>query len=403
MVVRNRRNLTSVSTDRTAHTNPFVPGFGSTPPALVGREAEFADIEAMIGRVRQGIYEQPRLLVGERGLGKTALLIEVTVWARRQRLWQVDLQAAETGDLTPHLMRDLREHLLAHDRDARVVDLVRRALRVLSSFSVTYGVGVKLDLTKESGRADTGDLATDLGDVLIATCQAARSVGTALLVTVDEVQKMPGPQLEALLTAVQRVYKDRSDPRANLPFALIAAGLPDALDTIRHLGGTFGERVRVHELDMLSVPETIEALVIPARERSVRWDGDALDRLALRTGGWPVAVQQYGYDAWNAGTGSLIASTEVERALITAERALDRIYAGRLRDTTDRQRAYLQAMAGLPAAERTSAAVAKRLGSTSRAWGSTRDGLIRSGLIRPDGYGRAAFTLPGFEDFLHRS
>jgi len=178
---------------------------------------------------------------------------------------------------------------------------------------------------------------------------------------------MPGPQLEALLTAVQRVYKDRSDPRANLPFALIAAGLPDALDTIRHLGGTFGERVRVHELDMLSVPETIEALVIPARERSVRWDGDALDRLALRTGGWPVAVQQYGYDAWNAGTGSLIASTEVERALITAERALDRIYAGRLRDTTDRQRAYLQAMAGLPAAERTSAAVAERLGSTSRA------------------------------------
>ena len=181
MVVRNRRNLTSVSTDRTAHTNPFVPGFGSTPPALVGREAEFADIEAMIGRVRQGIYEQPRLLVGERGLGKTALLIEVTVWARRQRLWQVDLQAAETGDLTPHLMRDLREHLLAHDRDARVVDLVRRALRVLSSFSVTYGVGVKLDLTKESGRADTGDLATVLGDVLIATCQAARSIGTALL------------------------------------------------------------------------------------------------------------------------------------------------------------------------------------------------------------------------------
>lgn len=392
-----------MSSGRDRVANPFVPGFGSTPPALVGRESEFADVEAMIGRVRGGIYEQPRLLVGERGLGKTALLIEVAIWAREQRLWHVDLQAAETGDVMPQLMRDLRQQLVAHDREARVLDLVRRAVRVLSSFSVTYGVGVKLDVETERGHGDTGDLATDLGDVLIATCAAARELHTAVLVTVDEVQKMAAPQLEALLTAVQRVYKDRSDARATLPFALVVAGLPDALDTIRDLGGTFGERVRVHQLEMLTSPETIEALAVPTRERGIHWDHDALERLAHVTGGWPVAVQQYGYEAWNAGTGSQITSEDVAHALLVGERALDRIYASRLRDTTDRQRAYLRAMAGLPAEQRTSAAVAAALGGVSRTWGSTREGLIRSGLIRADGYGRAAFTLPGFDDFLRRT
>lgn len=392
-----------MSTDRGPKDNPFVPGFGSTPPALVGREAEFADVEAMIARVRGGIYEQPRLLVGERGLGKTALLIEIAVWAREQGLWHVDLQAAETGDVMPQLLRDLRQQLLAHDRQARAVNLVRRAIRVLSSFSVTYGVGVKLDLETEHGQADTGDLATDLGDVLIAACAAARELHTAVLITVDEVQKMAAPQVEAVLTAAQRVYKDRSDARAALPFALVAAGLPDAPDTLRDLGGTFGERVRVHELAMLTLPESIEALVVPTRERGVQWDPEGLERLAQRTGGWPAAVQQYGYEAWNAGTGRQIASEDVGRALVRGERALDRIYASRLRDTTERQRAYLRAMALLPAELRGSAAVAAELGGTSREWGSTRERLIRSGLIRPDGYGRAAFTLPGFDDFLRRS
>ena len=278
-----------------------MPGFGSTPPALVGRDAEFADIEAMVDRVGRGIYEQPRLLTGERGMGKTALLIEVSVWARDRGLWLVELQAAETGDVMPQLMRDLRRQLLEHDRDARVGEVVARAVRVLSSFTLTYGSSVKLDLEREPGRADTGDLATDLGDVLSEVCLAARAAGTVVVVSIEQIQKMPARQLEALLSAVQRVYRDRSDPEAVLPLVLLAAGLPSALDAIRDLGGTFGERVRVHALELLSQPETIDALATPTSQRDVSWEPAALEALARKTGGWPLAVQQYGYEAWNAG------------------------------------------------------------------------------------------------------
>lgn len=63
-----------------ADANPYVPGFGVIPPALAGREPEFADVEAALRRVRSGIYEQPRLLSGDRGMGKTAVLADS--WAR---------------------------------------------------------------------------------------------------------------------------------------------------------------------------------------------------------------------------------------------------------------------------------------------------------------------------------
>ncbi len=299
-------------------------------------------------------------------------------------------------------MRDLRDHLHAHDRDARVGEAVGRALRVLSSFTLTYGPSVKLDLRSEPGRGDTGDLATDLGDVLVDTCRAARGVGTVVVVTIDEVQKLPAAQLEAVLSAVQRLYRDREDPEHVLPLALVGAGLPTALDVIRDLGGTFGERVRVHPLGLLTRAETVDAMATPTRQRGITWESEGLSSLARRSGGWPVAVQQYAYEAWNAGRGERITVADVETAITPGAVALDRIYASRLRGVTDRQRAYLAAMAALPGSQRTSSAVAERLGGTSAGFGSTRDGLIRAGLIRPDGYGRAAFTVPGLSDFLRR-
>ena len=60
----------------TPDANPYVPGFGVVPPALAGRESTFVDLDTAVRRARSGSYEQPRLLTGDRGMGKTAVLAE---------------------------------------------------------------------------------------------------------------------------------------------------------------------------------------------------------------------------------------------------------------------------------------------------------------------------------------
>jgi hypothetical protein len=200
-------------------TNPYVPGFGVVPPALAGREPEFADLEAALERVRRGIYEQPRLLSGDRGMGKTAVLAELATHSRQGGGWSIDVEASRTGDVLAHLLREMRTLLWDYDRDRRVGEYARRALAVLSSFALTHaGVRLRVDVGAAQGRADTGDLATDLGDVLIAVGETAAQAQSALLVTIDEIQAMPAAQMGPVCgTATARKTRARAGPTTASP------------------------------------------------------------------------------------------------------------------------------------------------------------------------------------------
>ena len=54
--------------------NPFSPGAGTPPPALVGRKDLLEKAYVAVERVRAFRSEKSLLLVGLRGVGKTVLL-----------------------------------------------------------------------------------------------------------------------------------------------------------------------------------------------------------------------------------------------------------------------------------------------------------------------------------------
>ena len=56
--------------------NPFNPGAGARPPALVGRESELEDFDIAADRLGAGLGARSLLLTGLRGVGKTVLLRE---------------------------------------------------------------------------------------------------------------------------------------------------------------------------------------------------------------------------------------------------------------------------------------------------------------------------------------
>ena len=384
--------------------NPYVPGFGVIPPALAGREAEFADLEAALRRVRRGIYEQPRLLTGDRGMGKTAVLAELVAVARAHDVWVVDVEATRTGDVLVPLLRELREHLLAHNTDARVGEYARTALRVLAAFGLKHGgTELAVELDPPSGAGGSGDLATDLGDALVAVAETAAHAPSAILLCIDEVHAMPAAQMAPLFAALQRVARRETTPGAVLPVLTVVAGLPHARSAMRTASSTYAERVREHELGLLTSAAAVEALSVPAVQRGTRFTSAAMTALLPAIGGYPYFLQLMGYEAWNAAAiagASSITAAAAAAGITAGRRGASLVYRSRLAEVPDAERRYLDAVARVAPERRTSTRIAAALDGTASQWGWARKRLIERGLLRPDGYGRVAFALPGIEEHL---
>lgn len=56
--------------------NPFSPGAGAPPPALIGRQDILEEARILLARIRLRKAVQSFMLTGLRGVGKTVLLNE---------------------------------------------------------------------------------------------------------------------------------------------------------------------------------------------------------------------------------------------------------------------------------------------------------------------------------------
>ncbi|HKJ56218.1 MAG TPA: ATP-binding protein, partial [Nitriliruptoraceae bacterium] len=90
---------------RTPGDDPFTPGYGVVPQVFAGRQAEFADFEGVVlRRVAQGTYEPARLLTGDRGMGKTALLKQFEAEASEAGHWVARISAVRGDAALPDLV-----------------------------------------------------------------------------------------------------------------------------------------------------------------------------------------------------------------------------------------------------------------------------------------------------------
>lgn len=359
-------------------------------------------LQAVLARLKAGTPEQPRCLVGDRGYGKTAVLVELAEMAREAGVWAITLEAAADAELVARLVAAIRDLLRAHDPDRRAGQRARRLLRMLASLKVSAGlVSVTLDAPPLPGHADSGDLGADLGDVLVEFGNLTAAAGSGVLLMIDEIQAAPETQLRPLLRGLQQSNRTMVDRLRRVPVALVTAGLPHALSWLREHGGTYGERTRELELGALSDGAVIDALRSPSEERDVEWADDALAVCVEAAGGYPYAVQLLGYEAWrDAEGGQRVTETHAHVAAEAAGRALGSLYRSRFESLPTRERSYLVALASLPESQRTSGAIAAAMGTTSNRVGSARARLIAAGVIRADPGGRVSLTVPGMDAWL---
>ena len=380
--------------------NPYSPGAGTRPPALVGRDSELESMDVTLQRLLLGRDGRSQMLTGLRGVGKTVLLNEIEQIAEVRGYFHEHIEITESGDLAARLAAAFRRVLLSMDAKRRIGARVIRALGVLRAFTMKLPGDAELSIDVDAvfGPADTGDLAMDLAGLFVELGEVARDHGTAVLITIDELHYVSRDTLEALVMGLHRASQ------LSLPITIVGAGLP-SLATLTGEAKSYAERMFTFPVIGSLTPEIAgDALVIPARDEEVIWADDALAKVIEVTKGYPYFLQEFGKQAWDIATGpTSITLDDVERSIPVALAELDdgffRVRTGR---TSDPERSYLRAMAELGPGPVKSGDVARLLGRTSASLGPTRDDLLRKALCYSPRWGEIQFTVPLFDEFLKR-
>ena len=383
-------------------TDPYAPGAGTPPPELVGRDDLIEDAEIALDRLRNGLAAKSLLMVGLRGVGKTVLLNRLLVDASGRGFECVLIEAPEDRSLPGTLAGPLNSALIRMSRGAAARELAKRARRALAGFvgamKLTFDdIAFSLDLEKEEGVADSGDLDTDLTMLMQVAGEAARARSTALVLFVDEMQYVEERQLAALIAALHRTAQ------LGLPVALIGSGLPQL---VGHVGTakSYAERMfSFPEIGPLAGDSAAMALEAPAHRLGVSYTAGALDEILRLTEGYPYFLQEWGSACWRVAGGPNIAIADVEAATPVAVRELDStFFRVRLERTTPFERRYLRAMAELGPGPHRSGAIATALGRPVQGVAPTRARLVKKGMVYSPAHGDTAFTVPLFDQYLKR-
>ena len=383
-------------------TNPYAPGAGTPPPELVGRDELIEDADIALDRLRNGLAAKSLLMVGLRGVGKTVLLNRILLDAADRGFECVLIEAPEDRSLPGALAGPLNSALIRMSRSAAAREVAKRARRALAGFVSAMKLGFddiafSIDLDKEEGVADSGDLDTDLASLLQVAGEAARARGTALVLFIDEMQYVEERQLGALIAALHRTAQRR------LPVALIGSGLPQL---VGHAGSakSYAERMfSFPEVGPLLPEAARRALESPAKRLGVTYSAAALGEILRITECHPYFLQEWGSACWRVARGPAVTRADVAAATPVAVRELDTaFFRVRFERTTPFERQYLRAMAELGSGPIRSGAVAQVLGRPVQRVAPTRARLVKKGMIYSPAHGDTAFTVPLFDQYLKR-
>lgn len=214
-----------------------------------------------------------------------------------------------------------------------------------------------------------GDITADLPDLLVSIDEAAKAMGSALSIIIDEVQCLSELDLPVLIMALHRCNQK------SLPVILFGAGLPQLRAKMGDAKSYVERLFDFPQVDALPVEDVRIAIEKPANGEGVRYTPEALDEIIRVTACYPYFIQEWGHHAWAIAQSSPITLTDVTRSHDIAELG--------------------------PGSHR-SGDIAKAYGAYVIGVAPLRSGLIAKGMIYSPAHGDTAFTVPLFDEFMRR-
>lgn len=364
---------------RSPLNSPFSPGSDNVPEVWAGRTEQLSDWRDVVRPRRiAGLPERGRTILGEAGLGKSTLVRRIARDAAANGDWVTPQLRIPSGAdplklVAAAILKLADKAGLPTSREKRITDALRRVHAVAAS-------GISLSLRQQDGPEPY----TVLTELLVEVGRAAIARGDVMvLIHVDEIQNITDEKaLSQLLIALGDALVHEEPVTApggatvdrSLPIAVYLTGLPDFADLAgARTGATFARRFKTTTLaaiaddDLTSAlqPFILDGWAVPDElggESHIHMEPEAAAAIVDLCRGEPFLFQLAGERAWYAGSSDLITRAQVlagwkaahAEAVTHVERILDRLPA--------REREFVQAMAELPAKDRTLSRIAKEMG-----------------------------------------
>lgn len=357
--------------------NPFNPSFGNRPSHIVGRGPQVRSMLSGLVK-RQGSRERCVLMLGQRGMGKTALLLELADHA--QELGYVAARASAG----PTLVDDLVDAVQFEGSKV----LQHSASHITGASAGAFGFSMGLNFTR--------DVETNYGfrAKMALLCDRLAKVDRGVMLLVDEVQPN-SDQMRQLAGAYQLLVGDGKN------IAIAMAGLPSAVSNVLNDDVlTFLNRAVKEELGSLPISQVHAYYAATFAELGMGVSAELCNRAAEATRGFPYLLQLVGYYLVEYAGGGVVDERTLGLAVEAARDDMVRnVFAPTLRPLSNGDLDFLRAMApdgGLS----TIADITRRLGGDKRRVQPYRARLIDAGIVVCPRRGELEFTVPYLAEYL---
>ena len=365
--------------------NPFSPIFGGKPDIFFGREEILKLFDyAMID---SGSEDRALFITGSRGSGKTTLLEQLSIRASTKRRTVIDLGPE-------NMISQLVYQLSGFDEMTKTVSPQVNVSILGTGGGISAGAVSK---TEHAGRER-------LQELLIKACSDSEY---GILVTVDEIQKVPIEDISALCNAFQMASRKGKD------IILAMAGLPYSYnEVIRHEGCTFLRRAAHVELSLFTWEETADAFEKAfSAIKGLVVDEPEISDLNRVSYGHPYLMQLLGYhlilqvNEHDPGKRYKVTEKEIEEAIANSILAYEkRSLKPLMEELPNSEKKYLTKMSECLDEERLAetADIAHSLGVPQNKLSKTRARLIDNGIIAAPEHGKVMFCIPYLADYVKK-
>ena len=357
----------------------FQPTFGNRPVQYIGRDGV---IEQFMAGLREPVGSRNRctLFLGQRGMGKTALLLELSDRAQEAGYVVARVTAHEGMPQAIIEQFQLNGSKFFNDDKRRLTGVSAGALGF--SFGLTFS---------EAAERQYGFRAK-----MSLLCDKLAEKGKGALILIDEVRT------SAAMREVAAAYQELVGDRKNIAMAM--AGLPHAVSSVLNDSVlTFLNRAVKVELGLISIQ-----LIRAYYERALKKVGivisdSHLDRAAFSTHGFPYLMQLIGYYMIQyTEEGGIVTDNIMDKAEKAAMRDLeDNVFKPILATLSDNDRFFLQTLARCGGTA-TTAKLQAKLGKKGPAIQPYRKRLIEAGVIEAPRRGEMVFAVPYLADYLQK-
>ena len=356
----------------------FLPTFGNRPYCLVGRDKCIGEfVEGLSGPV--GHPYRASLYIGQRGMGKTALLLELA--DRAESTGFVIARVAANEQMLEEILQAIQLN------GARHIAAEGRKVRSFNAGALSFSFGLTF----------TDEIKQNYGFriKLALLCEELAKHKKGVLILVDEVQASSA-QMRELATTYQHLVGEGKN------IAIAMAGLPNAISAVLNDEIlTFLNRTHKVPIGPLSLNDISLYYATVFSQLHMSIQPKVLQRAVSATFGYPYLLQLVGYFILKYAGKTRRIGAEIVALAIQSSRLemVQNIFTPVLKGLSKKDLDFLHAMAD---DERVSAVsdIRRRLSTTDAIVQLYRSRLIETGVIAPVRRGELEFVLPYLREYL---